>query len=132
MGAKREPLEIGKRYGMLVIMGEAKDRIDVNGAVNRMVFVKCDCGTLKKVFLSTVRGHRTLSCGCSKFKLRKDALNYDKVIREFEDTRLFEKAMQYSKIKELELKLYNKKVKTPYWRKSVDELFTLTNQYLNK
>lgn len=47
---------IGRRFGMLVVLGDALDR--------RMASVRCDCGTEKTVARSNLLGGGITSCGC--------------------------------------------------------------------
>jgi hypothetical protein len=55
--------EIGKRYGRLVILREAKRRRH-SGNLFRMVECVCDCGNKKIIRLSHLCDGATKSCGC--------------------------------------------------------------------
>lgn len=57
-------IEVGKRYGKLVIVKEASRRYLPSGQPNRFVLCKCDCGTKKEIRLLHLVRYRTISCGC--------------------------------------------------------------------
>jgi hypothetical protein len=59
--ARRNPIEVGKRYGRLVLIMEAPPK---PGYYNRRVRVRCDCGVEKIVDFGSIRSGRVVSCGC--------------------------------------------------------------------
>ena len=54
---------IGIRFGKLEVVDNAPSRIISNRPVS-FVVVKCDCGTIKEVFVIALRQGKTTSCGC--------------------------------------------------------------------
>jgi hypothetical protein len=54
---------VGNRYGRLVVIDNG---YPVYKNSDRMVKVKCDCWTEKKLVISTLRANTTRSCGCMK------------------------------------------------------------------
>lgn len=58
--AARYSTPIGKRFGSLVVLGDAPRR--ENGL--RRVLAQCDCGSISDVLLYNVTGGHTRSCGC--------------------------------------------------------------------
>ena len=56
---------IGKKFGMLTVIGDAGP--DPKG--HWMYECQCDCGTIKKIHGTHLRGNKTISCGC-KNKLK--------------------------------------------------------------
>jgi len=57
--SKRKPLEIGSRFGRLVVIGI--HRVPGFGSA---IQVKCDCGGLRDVSAANLRSGNTKSCGC--------------------------------------------------------------------
>ena len=54
----------GKRYGRLVAVERAENRISKSGKIRARWLCKCDCGKEKVVLLDDLRGGHTKSCGC--------------------------------------------------------------------
>lgn len=55
---------IGKRFGLLTVIGIAKDLRTSSGKIRSMLTVKCDCGNIKEVDASHLKAGKILSCGC--------------------------------------------------------------------
>ena len=55
---------LGHRYGRLTVVSEALPYIYANGAKQRMVLCKCDCGNEVIVRINDIRKGVTKSCGC--------------------------------------------------------------------
>jgi len=62
--AQKYPLEIGKRFGRLVVLAEAGYRNQC-----RYWLCRCDCGTEKEVQVSSLIRGRINSCGCLRTQL---------------------------------------------------------------
>jgi len=62
--AKRIKINAGDRYGRLVVVAEAEDRVHPSGHRQRMVVCDCDCGNRVTVQLGNIRSGGTVSCGC--------------------------------------------------------------------
>ncbi len=60
---KWKEVEIGKRFGRLVIISEEPPKILKSGKA-RIVTCKCDCGTIKQYQLTNLGHNHTTSCGC--------------------------------------------------------------------
>lgn len=70
MGRERIPVEIGARYGALVIIEELPDRVDGAGRTVRRVQVRCEaCNRELPMAWAQVRNRNT-SCGCVPSKRR--------------------------------------------------------------
>lgn len=57
-------IEIGTRYGKLVVVSEAERRRLKCGQTNRVMVCLCDCGNTKNIRLSHLIHSKTESCGC--------------------------------------------------------------------
>lgn len=70
--------QVGKKYNMLTITGEAPKRRSKGGHSQRFVKVKCDCGSKEyEVQLRAIVSENTKSCGCSKLNGgRKNKIDY--------------------------------------------------------
>jgi hypothetical protein len=71
----------GDRFGFLTILCEAERKRKPNGNPYRIFSVKCDCGTVKDIRLSSLKEGTTVSCGCfhkenAKNILAKSALTH--------------------------------------------------------
>jgi hypothetical protein len=55
---------VGVRFGRLIVISEAPRRVTPGGYIMRVMNVKCDCGTLKEVYVSVLKSGQTISCGC--------------------------------------------------------------------
>lgn len=55
---------IGMRFGRLVVIKQAPYHITPAGNRSQQWTCKCDCGTVKNVSASGLKGGRTHSCGC--------------------------------------------------------------------
>ena len=53
----------GQRYGRLVVLGEAEPKL-YGKRSNRRVYVRCDCGGTKELFLCGLKSGLVKSCGC--------------------------------------------------------------------
>lgn len=53
------------RYGKLTVLSYTK-----KGAYKTAI-CRCDCGNIKEIYLSNLKGKRTKSCGCLEEKNRK-------------------------------------------------------------
>lgn len=54
----------GDRFGLVTVLREAEPMRQTNGRLNRLVVVKCDCGTEKAIALKALSSGSTVSCGC--------------------------------------------------------------------
>lgn len=54
----------GQRFGFFTVIKEADRKRKPNGHTYRIFTVKCDCGTIKDVRLSSLKEGTTVSCGC--------------------------------------------------------------------
>ena len=62
--ATRAAAPVGKRFGRLVVVGDAPPRTQ-SGRVRPYWACVCDCGQTKEIYLHSLLGERpTLSCGC--------------------------------------------------------------------
>lgn len=59
---------IGRRFGRLLVTGEAESQRAPCGKVRRNYTVRCDCGVEKSTDGSALRKGRTKSCGCLHFE----------------------------------------------------------------
>ena len=55
---------VGRRFGRWIVIERGKDRYDKNGHILRTWICRCDCGTVKEVFESSLRYNISQSCGC--------------------------------------------------------------------
>lgn len=62
--AKRQPCEIGQRYGTLTIIKELESRKTKSGDIKRYVLCKCDCGKEVTRSLYGLRITKNSNCGC--------------------------------------------------------------------
>lgn len=64
-----KPIEIGKRYGKLIIVSEMRWHISPSGRRDRVVKCQCDCGKFIEVLFSSLKNkRRTHSCGCHQIE----------------------------------------------------------------
>lgn len=54
----------GRRFGRLVVVRRARDRVSSNGNRNARWLCRCDCGTSKLFFRNNVMRGLSRSCGC--------------------------------------------------------------------
>lgn len=54
----------GMRFGRLVVISRADDRIDNKGRIIKYWNCKCDCGNIKAIPAAGLRPGGTISCGC--------------------------------------------------------------------
>lgn len=54
----------GQRYGRLVAIERAENKVSKSGKVRARWLCQCDCGNKKIVLLDDLRGGQTKSCGC--------------------------------------------------------------------
>lgn len=60
---------IGVRFGRLLVVSPASDRIRPSGKSSRYWLCRCDCGVEKEIAGAHLRNGATVSCGCHKNKL---------------------------------------------------------------
>lgn len=63
---KKIKIEVGQRFGKLVVSGEGKKFVQPSGQTQRGIFCKCDCGQTTTVRLSHLVHGRITSCNCDK------------------------------------------------------------------
>lgn len=63
----------GQRYGRLVAIERAENRVSESGKVRARWLCKCDCGREKIVLLDDLRGGHTNSCGCLGDESRRNS-----------------------------------------------------------
>lgn len=63
----------GKRFGKLVVIGEADDYIQPNGRRRSRVSCLCDCGNTIDVLRENVVSGKTKSCGCYRRTVSSNA-----------------------------------------------------------
>jgi len=73
-GVKRTPLEIGRKFGYLTVLGDGKDKREGKQTV-RMVHVECVCGVEKEVRYSTLMYEMVKSCGCKSKEMAKETMD---------------------------------------------------------
>lgn len=54
----------GRRFGKLLVVERAEDRVLSSGVRKTQWLCKCDCGNEKKIIGESLRNHSTNSCGC--------------------------------------------------------------------
>ena len=59
---------IGRRFGLLTVIGREADYISPGGQRKQMWLCRCDCGNEKIVMEPNLKGGRTISCGCMRSK----------------------------------------------------------------
>lgn len=57
---------LGKRFGMLTVIGTAEPYIHKNGRTETVSIVRCDCGEVKHIRNCSLTSGATISCGCHK------------------------------------------------------------------
>lgn len=62
----------GRKFGMLTVLGLDYEYEKIQTNYNRKWICKCECGTIKSVFASSLRSGSTKSCGCLNKKLTKE------------------------------------------------------------
>jgi len=72
-GVKRTPLEIGRKFGYLTVLGDGKDKREGKQTV-RMVHVECICGVEKEVRYSTLMYEMVKSCGCKSKEMSMETM----------------------------------------------------------
>ncbi len=60
----RKEVQVGERYGRLVIICEVAPRCSPGGSVKRYFLCRCDCGREKEIRFSNLCRGQTVSCGC--------------------------------------------------------------------
>lgn len=60
----RNTMEIGKRFGRLIVLERVDDAVSKNGRHRARYLCKCDCGNEKITYGENLTGGKTLSCGC--------------------------------------------------------------------
>lgn len=56
--------EIGNRYGRLVVIERGESYVSPSGALRTAWRCQCDCGNITTTSASSLRGGKTMSCGC--------------------------------------------------------------------
>lgn len=79
----------GQRFGFLTVISEADRKRKPNGASYRVFNVKCDCGVIKTVALSSLSEGVTVSCGCFHKKNAKDIFSKSNTTHGQSETRLY-------------------------------------------
>jgi uncharacterized lipoprotein YehR (DUF1307 family) len=77
-GVKRTPLEIGRKFGHLTVLGDGKDKREGKQNV-RMVHVDCVCGVEKEVRYSTLMYEMVKSCGCKSKEMAKETMDRNRL-----------------------------------------------------
>lgn len=54
------------KYGKLTFIKDDGHKIEPSGYKRKMIICQCDCGTIKSVSLSNLKGNKVSSCGCLK------------------------------------------------------------------
>lgn len=64
---------IGSRFGRLIVVSKAQDKVSISGRVEKCWNCDCDCGN-KNVIVrgSSLRNGNTLSCGCLRKELSSE------------------------------------------------------------
>lgn len=57
---------LGKRFGMLTVIGTEEPYMHKNGRTETVSVVRCDCGNIKSVRNCALTSGATTSCGCRK------------------------------------------------------------------
>ena len=60
----------GQRFGRLVVLGRASNKIRKNGRAKTMWRCKCDCGNEKVINAESLKSGATKSCGCLNAEMR--------------------------------------------------------------
>lgn len=81
--ARKEKINIGRRYGQLTVLEEVEPKITISPTsgykiTHRKILCECDCGTTGIYFLSNLRKGCTKSCGCERDKQSKKRLKGNK------------------------------------------------------
>jgi 5-methylcytosine-specific restriction endonuclease McrA len=71
MGRHAVSIEVGTRFGLLVTTSEVSMAVSPNGGRRSRVLVRCDCGTEKEMWTTSLTRNvqKVTSCGCVWFKL---------------------------------------------------------------
>lgn len=64
----------GQRFGRLVVLREAENRISKGGSKHRQWECQCDCGNKVTVLQTSLRKGATKSCGCLQDVYREEDL----------------------------------------------------------
>jgi hypothetical protein len=59
---------VGKRYGKLIVEGDAPSHISPGGQLSRKVRCVCDCGKVVETRLGSLKNGTAKSCGCWRFQ----------------------------------------------------------------
>lgn len=76
---------VGNRYGRLVVVERAPDRVQANGRHRIMWLCKCDCGNTVEVLGDNLKKGVSRSCGC----YRHDTLSSSKATHGQTETKLY-------------------------------------------
>ena len=76
---------VGKKFGRLTVVDNAKPSINSSGRIRRKVLCSCDCGNTKIVYVDNLTGGKTISCGC----VQKERAKQARTIHGDTDSRLY-------------------------------------------
>jgi hypothetical protein len=105
----RQPVQIGERFGRLLVIGEAgfRSKKDGSGRI-RIVKVRCDCGTEKEMVPSPLRPGIVVSCGCYKIEVATKLVQARSVTHG--DCRVGNRAAEYGVYRTMISRCYNPNV----------------------
>lgn len=86
-------IEIGERYGRLVILSEGERHVLPSGRSQRTINCQCDCGAFKTVALNNLRNGHTQSCEC----LHIERIKTEKTTHGLSKHNLYKKLYQMKK-----------------------------------
>jgi hypothetical protein len=69
-GVRAAPVEVGQRFGRLVVV-DPDVHVQSGKQRPRGALLRCDCGSMTEVVLSSLRGGFTRSCGCLETEARR-------------------------------------------------------------
>jgi len=94
---------VGKRFGRLLVISDAGNRVDSRGEKESMWECLCDCGNTKTIMGANLRSGDAISCGCYN-KERTAEMNRISP-SEFRVNRVFSSYRQAARKKDMEFKL---------------------------
>lgn len=62
---------IGKKYGRWTILNFSKNSIQPSGKKRQVWTCKCDCGTIRDIFIDSITQQKSKSCGCYYKELKE-------------------------------------------------------------
>ena len=69
---KRLAVNIGDRYGRLVVIDKAEDMVTKTGQIKKRYLCRCDCGNEKVILSNSLKRGQSKSCGCYKADLIRE------------------------------------------------------------